>query len=95
MYYDHLMHHFHQAGYTPQIAMEGSDNAAILTLVTAGMGCAILPALARYHAEDSVVFLPLEDLDLEMPLELVWHAENPSPVLQRFIEIAKSTFPSR
>jgi DNA-binding transcriptional LysR family regulator len=95
MYYDHLMHHFHKAGYTPHVAMEGSDNAAILTLVTAGMGCAILPALARYQAEDSVVFLPLEDLNLEMPLELVWHTENPSPVLQRFVEIARATFPSR
>ena len=87
-YHDQLISEFRRAGFLPHVVMEGTDNNALLTLVTAGMGCTILPELARAHASEDVVFVALEDLSLEMPLELVWRADNTSPVLKRLIRCA-------
>jgi DNA-binding transcriptional LysR family regulator len=87
-YHDQLISEFRRAGFLPHVVMEGTDNNALLTLVTAGMGCTILPELARAHASEDVVFLALEDLSLEMPLELVWRSDNTSPVLERLIRCA-------
>lgn len=91
LYHDQLIGVFRRAGFLPKVVMEGTDNNALLTLVTAGMGCTVLPEIARTAASSDVVFLELNDLDLEMPLELVWRTDNASPVLKRFILSAKAT----
>lgn len=91
LYHDQMIAVFRRSGFLPHVVMEASDNNSLLTLVIAGMGCTIMPELARAHATNDVVFLPLEDLTLEMPLELVWRADNVSPVLQRLIASARET----
>jgi DNA-binding transcriptional LysR family regulator len=87
LYHDHLIACFRQAGFLPHVVMEGTDNNSLLTLVTAGMGCAILPERVKTHATPDVTFIDLEDLDLDMPLELVWRVDNESPVLHRFLDV--------
>lgn len=94
-YHDQLISEFRRAGFLPRVVMEGTDNNSLLTLVTAGMGCTILPELASAHASDEVVFLTLEDLSLELPLELVWRSDNTSPVLARLIGYAKDIMENR
>lgn len=89
-YHDQLIYSFRKAGFTPRVTQEGTDNGSILGLVAAGLGCTILPATARLNAPDSVVFLQVEDLDIQLPLELVWRSDNNSPALQRFVEAAQA-----
>ncbi|CAG9166532.1 LysR family transcriptional regulator [Cupriavidus pampae] len=88
-YHDRLIAHFHGAGFMPKVVMEGTDNNSLLTLVTAGMGCAILPEQAAAQDIPSVKFLKLDDLDLRLPLELVWRRDNRSPITQRLIELTR------
>lgn len=88
-YHDRLIAHFHGAGFMPKVVMEGTDNNSLLTLVTAGMGCAILPEQAAAHASASVRFSKLDDLDLQLPLELVWRRDNRSPIAQRLIALTR------
>ncbi|PFG19900.1 molybdate transport repressor ModE-like protein [Serinibacter salmoneus] len=46
----HLMHQTESSGYTPQIAYATDDYAAVVGLVAAGLGVAMLPRLARHAA---------------------------------------------
>jgi DNA-binding transcriptional LysR family regulator len=89
-YHDQLIHCFRKGGFTPRVTQEGADNNALLCMVAAGLGCTILPAIASVNAPESVVFLELEDLDIQLPLELVWRSDNTSPALQRFVEVAQA-----
>lgn len=89
-YHDQLIYCFHKAGFTPKVTQEGADNRALLSLVAAGLGCTILPAAAQVNAPDSVVFMPVADLDFQLPLELVWRTDNHSPVLRRFVRDAQA-----
>jgi DNA-binding transcriptional LysR family regulator len=91
LYYDQLIACFRRAGFSPSIAMEGDDNMAVLSLVVAGMGCSVLPEMAKLHAPASVRFVSLDDLDLRIPLELCWRSGNESPVVSQFIEVARAS----
>ncbi|WP_169708695.1 LysR family transcriptional regulator [Trinickia terrae] len=89
-YHDQLIHCFRKAGFTPRVTQEGEDNSALLSLVAAGLGCTILPATASINAPESVVFLEVKDLDIKLPLDLVWRSDNSSPALQRFVEVVQA-----
>lgn len=90
LYYDQLIACFRRAGFSPSIVMEGDDNTAVLSLVVAGMGCSVLPEMAKLHAPASVTFLSLDDLDLRVALELCWRAGNDAPVVSQFVEVART-----
>ena len=48
------------AGFTPRIAHRSTDWTAILALVEAGLGVALVPRLARRPPEQHVVVRPLQ-----------------------------------
>jgi DNA-binding transcriptional LysR family regulator len=53
-YHDRLIHAFQRAGFTPTVAQETTDNAAMLCLVAAGMGCTVLPEMTLAGAPSGV-----------------------------------------
>ncbi|WP_136069098.1 LysR family transcriptional regulator [Modicisalibacter radicis] len=89
-YHDRLIHAFQRAGFTPHVVQEGTDNATMLCLVAAGMGCTILPEMTMAGAPAGVVCHRLEDLELSLPLMLVWRRDASLPAVHRLIEVAES-----
>lgn len=87
-YHDKLIHAFQRRGFTPHVVQEGTDNATMLCLVAAGMGCTILPEMTMSGAPEGVVWHRLEDLDLPLPLKLVWRRDTNLPAVHRLIEVA-------
>lgn len=67
---------------TPRIVQSMTHSQAILSLVSAGIGLAIVPAATHNACFDNVVFRPL-DLKQECIAELhaVWSPENRNPLL--------------
>ncbi|WP_240618272.1 LysR substrate-binding domain-containing protein [Halomonas heilongjiangensis] len=66
----------------------GADNIAILSMVAAGLGIAILPAASSCHPR----FLRLPELDgCEMPLWFAWRPDNDSPALRNLIGLVGET----
>ncbi|MBD8652842.1 LysR family transcriptional regulator [Rhizobium sp. CFBP 13726] len=67
---------------TPHIVQSMTHSQAILSLVSAGIGLAIVPAATRNACFDNVVFRPL-DLRQECIAELhaIWSSENRNPLL--------------
>src|ERR1700730_2281362 len=85
-FYDRLMHECYRGGLkSPRIVQEGLNEATILSLVSAGLGVGWVLGTARWRSPDTVVILPVVDLDMLLALALVWRRDNTSPLLANFI----------
>jgi len=84
--YDRLMHECFRGGLeTPRIVQEGLDEATILSLVATGLGVGWVLGTARWRCPKSVVIMSVVDLNVALPLALVWRSDNASPLLAGFI----------
>jgi DNA-binding transcriptional LysR family regulator len=90
-FYDRLMHECFRGGLkSPRIVQEGLNEATILSLVSHGMGVGWVNGTARWRCPESVVIVSVADLDMPLPLALVWRKDNTSPLLQRFVDDVRS-----
>jgi len=89
-YYDRLMHECFRGGLkTPHIVQEAVNEATILSLVACRLGVAFVSGATRWRCPESVVLLPVVDLNLSLPFALVWRKDNASPLLARFVADVK------
>lgn len=85
-FYDRLMHECYRGGLkSPRIVQEGLNEATILSLVSHGMGVGWVNGTARGRCPDSVVIVSVVDLEMPLPLALVWRKDNTSPLLARLV----------
>jgi DNA-binding transcriptional LysR family regulator len=85
-FYDRLMHECYRGGLkSPRIVQEGLNEATILSLVSTGLGVGWVLGTARWRSPDTVVILPVVDLNMPLPLALAWRRDNISPLLAQFI----------
>jgi len=89
-FYDRLMYECFRGGLkSPRIVQEGVNEATMLSLVSHGVGVAFVNENARWRCPQGVVVLPVMDLNLRLPLALVWRTDNVSPLLAKFIADVK------
>jgi DNA-binding transcriptional LysR family regulator len=85
-FYDRLMHECYRGGLkSPRIVQEGLNEATILSLVSTGLGVGWVLGSARWRSPQTVVILPVLDLNMPVLLALAWRRDNNSPLLARFI----------
>ena len=85
-FYDQLMLKCYRGGLkSPRIVQEGVNEPTILSLVSTGMGVGWVLATARWRCPESVVILPVVDLNMPLTLALVWRKDHTSPLLANFI----------
>jgi len=85
-FYDKMMRECYRGGLkSPHIVQEGVNEPTILSLVSTGMGVGWVLATARWRCPESVVILPVVDLNMPLSLALVWRKDNASPLLANFI----------
>ncbi len=76
---------FRQAGVRPRYVQQMSRAQAILSLVSAGTGLAIVPEETSNAAFNTIVFRPLRlGQDFTVELHSVWHAHNRNRILPVF-----------
>jgi DNA-binding transcriptional LysR family regulator len=84
--YDRLMQACFRGGLkSPRIVQEGLDEATILSLVATGLGVGWVLGTARWRCPKSVVITSVVDLNVPLPLALVWRKDNKSPLLASFV----------
>jgi DNA-binding transcriptional LysR family regulator len=88
--YDMIMGCYGAAGLTPRIGQEAIQMQTIVSLVSAGMGVALVPQSLRHLRRTGVVYRPLLGAGPIVETGLVWRAAEVSPVLAGFIEIVRS-----
>ena len=96
VHYDRCLMLCNQAGFSPRIAQMATTESGRLSLVAAGVGCAIVTSAGVQWKPEQVSLLTLSDIDLKIDLELVWAPDNLSPTLANFISAvtASSTLAS-
>ncbi|MEN3121528.1 LysR substrate-binding domain-containing protein [Janibacter sp. LM] len=82
------------AGFRPRIIQEVKDTQMMASLVSAEVGVAVLPdSVARFNIE-GVTFRPLAESAHHLPVYLAWRSEEPSPALQRLLEMSEEIWPA-
>lgn len=76
------------AGFLPRVVHETTQIQATISLVAAGLGVALVPALHRHVSNDQVRFLELTDCEHfpEIGLSLVYSPDNDTSVVRHFRE---------
>ena len=85
--------YFAAAGQSPQAWLEASHVATLLAMVEAGLGVAMVPAMAVPADHPGVRSVPLAGVDLHRQIGLLMlRGRRLTPVAQRFYEHLKGTF---
>ena len=71
-------------GLSPRIVQEAVDERTLLSLVSAGIGIGFCNSANEGRKPQFVDFVPVVDLDLKLPLCLVWQHSNSSATLEAF-----------
>jgi len=87
--HDQMMRSFQVAGFMPQIAQEASSKQAVVAFVAAGLGVTLLPASVARLQSSNVVYVVLSEPMLTLNTAVVWRRDNPSPIVQNVLVIAR------
>jgi len=89
-FYDIIMDCYGAAGLVPRVGQEAIQMQTIVSLVSAGMGVALVPQSLRHLRRTGVVYRPLAEAVPAIETGLVWRSAEVSPVLAAFIEIVRA-----
>ncbi|MFX1737387.1 LysR family transcriptional regulator [Paraburkholderia sp. A1RI_3L] len=92
-YYDRLLAACAERGLTLDIQQEATTETAILSLVSAEMGAAIVNAANRERPPARVRFVELQDLSVLLPLEFCFMANGVNAALQQFVDLLRQATP--
>lgn len=82
------------AGFQPRVVQEITDPYMILTLVSAGVGVALMASGMASIMPNGSVFVPLRGEPVYMNHGLAWSPKNPSQVLRAVLEVAEEVLPT-
>lgn len=88
-YHDLLFARCREAGLSPSVIQEVDGEGAELTLVSAGIGIALVNSANLARPPAGVRFVPLADLSLPLTLSFAYLRTNPNPALHRLVEIVQ------
>jgi DNA-binding transcriptional LysR family regulator len=92
---DALMFAARRAQFTPSVVSETNDYLAMLGIVAAGVGVAVLPRLIARHAGQAVALRPLADPQLRRTIAVVTRANGYSPrFVDRLIDLSTQVVPT-
>jgi DNA-binding transcriptional LysR family regulator len=82
------------AGFTPRVEQEAVQMQTIVSLVSAGLGVALIPESLRHLGRTGVVYRPLRERTPLTEIVLAWRARDTRPALQRFVAAVQSVVPA-
>jgi len=87
--YDAILSVFREAGITPEIGQQAIQMQTIVSLVSAGMGMALVPQSVSNLMRPGVEYRALRDATPLVETGLAWRRDNASPVLRGFLELLR------
>jgi DNA-binding transcriptional LysR family regulator len=88
--HDAILSCWRAAGITPAIGQQAIQMQTIVGLVSAGMGLALVPQSVSNLMRPGVEYRALADPTPRVDTGVAWHRDNPSPVLQGFLELLRT-----
>jgi DNA-binding transcriptional LysR family regulator len=77
------------AGFSPNIVQEAASEQAVIGLVAAEVGIALVSACLSGLRLDEVIYRPLIDPAASVEYAVAWKRENSSPFVKNFLDIAR------
>jgi DNA-binding transcriptional LysR family regulator len=87
--YDDVVSFCRQAGFSPRVEQEAVQMQTIVSLVSAGLGVALIPASLRHIGRKGVAYRELSEESPLTEIALAWRAKDARPALQRFVEAVR------
>jgi DNA-binding transcriptional LysR family regulator len=92
-FYDLVLGYYRAHGAEPRIAQPAIQMQTIISLVSAGLGLALVPASLRHLARTGVRYVDLQGDAPMLQTGLAWRRDEPAPVLARFLDVAANLRP--
>lgn len=89
--HDAIVEFCRQAGFAPRVAQEAIQMQTIVSLVSAGLGVALVPASLRDLRRRGVVYRGLREDSPLLTVLLAWRAANRSVCLAQFVAAAQAS----
>jgi DNA-binding transcriptional LysR family regulator len=86
-WHDSLLAIAEQGGFTPRAVRYAGELGALLTLVAAGLGVALVQESTRRLRADGLAYVGIADAVQPVISAAMWRSEDPSPVLARFLSL--------
>lgn len=87
-FYDLVMDYYAAHGREVHIIQHAIQMQTIISLVSAGMGIALVPASMRHLARSGVIYLALESKAPQLESGLIWREGDSNSTLANFLRIA-------
>jgi len=88
-HYDKILAFTEAAGFTPRIEQVAVQMQTIVSLVSAGLGVAIVPACMRNLQRSGVVYRDLHPSTPIFQTAIAWPKKNRSVILEQFVDVAR------
>jgi DNA-binding transcriptional LysR family regulator len=88
--YDDIVSFCRQAGFSPRVDQEAIQMQTIVSLVSAGLGVALIPASLRNLGRAGVVYRALREPSPLTQIALAWRTGDERPTLARFLEAVRT-----
>ncbi|MDP9739086.1 UNVERIFIED_ORG: DNA-binding transcriptional LysR family regulator [Bacillus sp. B2I3] len=91
-HYDGVMNCCFQAGFSPKIVQETEEVSTVISLVSAGIGVALVSSSLKVLLQNEVVYREVKDLPFSTVTALTWKREIQNSIIQVFIEFVKDSY---
>jgi DNA-binding transcriptional LysR family regulator len=86
IFFDQLMRECSRGGlHAPHVVQEAPDRDTHLGLVQCRIGVSWQNETVRWHCPRGVALVPVVDMNVRLPFDLIWRKDNTSPLLQKFV----------
>lgn len=89
VFHDLIMGFCQRAGFAPRVAQEVNQTHAMIGLVSAGLGVALVPASAQKIALAGVEYRSLRESTPLAQVGVAWRRADTSPVVAAFLQVAR------
>jgi DNA-binding transcriptional LysR family regulator len=93
--YDDIIGVCKRAGFSPEIGQEAIQMQTIVSLVSAGMGVALVPASLMHLRRTGVIYRALRDRSPTVTTGLAWKRDTDSTLVDNFLAVAATLKISR
>ena len=76
-------------GFRPNVALEVSETATLVSFVAAGLGVSLVPESVRHMTVEGAVYRPLARDTTTVELAVAWRRDDATPLLERALEVVR------
>lgn len=87
--YDHIIALCYRTGFSPNIIQEAENPMALLGLVSAGLGVAIVSRGYHNILNEFIDYRPIEDNGIDIDITVVWKNDKYTPLIADLLSIAR------